>query len=179
VRSCSTLHRESQKWNYDHGLYEGIITGKRNHNPTEQSRSWEVQSFSARQENSAVHYPVHNSPPLVPILSQINLLHVVPFYLRPSLILSFHLSPGLPKRSPPFRLPHQNSACIYLTPTGATFPAQLIFCVYYKNIAFWTVQITNSLIMLLSTLSNHFLLLRSKYLPHYPILEHSRPRFLP
>jgi hypothetical protein len=68
----------------------------------ELSPSWEAASCASTHEcprilwKTKVHYRVHNSPPQVPILSQINPVRPTPFYLRSILILSIHLRLGLP-----------------------------------------------------------------------------------
>jgi hypothetical protein len=80
----------------------------------EQSPSWEANWLSASQEitrilwNPKVHFHVYKSPPPVPILSQINPVHVPrPTLWRSILILFPHLRLGLPSGlfhlSPTFR----------------------------------------------------------------------------
>jgi hypothetical protein len=69
---------------------------------TELSLPWEAANFAATQElpsilwNPKVHYRVHKSPPLAPILIQIAPVHTIPSSLRSILILSIHLCIVLP-----------------------------------------------------------------------------------
>jgi hypothetical protein len=96
----------------------------------ELSPSWESASHAGTQElpniswNPKVHYRVHKSPPLVPILSQNNSVHTTQSYLRSTLILSTHLCLGLPSVS--FLLAFPPVSYMHSSPIRATCPAQLI-----------------------------------------------------
>jgi hypothetical protein len=85
-----------------------------------QSPSWEAKRSSASQEiprilrNQNVHYPIHNSPPPVPILSEID---PVPHPTsRRSILISFHLRLGLPSGLPPSGVPSSTLYALLLSP---------------------------------------------------------------
>jgi len=76
----------------------------------EQSPPWEAGRFSASSEiprilcNPKDHYPLHNGPPLEPILSHVNPAHASLFhFLQIHFIITFPPTPGssFPQVSPP------------------------------------------------------------------------------
>jgi hypothetical protein len=98
----------------------------------ELSPTWEADSHADTQElpnvlwNPKFHYRVQKSPPLDPILSQINPVHITPAYLRSILILSTYLRFGLPSGFLPSGFPTNILYSFLSAPIRATGPALII-----------------------------------------------------
>jgi hypothetical protein len=98
----------------------------------ELSPSWQP-ACAATQElpnilwNPKVHYRAHNSPPLVPIPSQINPVHTIPSYLSKIHFNIVHPPTSWSSQwSLSFWLSHHYPICIPLLPLRAICPAHLI-----------------------------------------------------
>jgi len=114
----------------------------------QQSPSWEANRFSASQEmlrilwSPKVHYRINNSPPSIPILSQINPVCAPhPTSWKSILILSSQSKPGSYESFLSLRFPHQNPVYTSPVPTHATCPAHLILL--DLTIRTYWVRITN------------------------------------
>jgi hypothetical protein len=98
----------------------------------EPSPSWEAANFAATQELSSIlwhpkiHYRGHKSPPLVPILSQIDPVHIIHFSLRSTLIPSTHLRLDLPSGLFLSGIPTSILYAFLYSPIRATSAAHLI-----------------------------------------------------
>jgi hypothetical protein len=98
----------------------------------EVSPFWEAASCTPTQRfpnilwNPKVQYRVHKSPPLVPILSQINPVHTTPFHLQFILILFTYLRLGLPSGFHPSGFPTNILYAFLFFRIRAIYPAHLI-----------------------------------------------------
>jgi hypothetical protein len=82
----------------------------------ELSRCREAATCAATLELPSILLSVHESPPQVPILSQINPIHIIPSYLRPILILYTHLCLSFPSGLFPSGLPTNILYALLSTP---------------------------------------------------------------
>jgi len=143
-------------------------------NSIEHNLSWGANSHSSCQEiphllsNPKVHYFVHKSKPLVPILSQIHPeTPSYPISLRSILILVFHLRLSLPNCLFPSGSPTKILYSFLISPMLATCPAQLIL------LDLIIIMIFSQAYNLWSSSLCSFLPLTYKYCRHYPVFRHS------
>jgi len=146
----------------------------------EQSPSWEANRFSATQEiphiwwNPNVHYRIHKCPTPVPIMSQLDPVHVTISHFLKIHVNSISLSaPGFSKWSLSLSFPHQNP--VYTTPLPHTRymsrPSHSSR-IYNPNKIGWAVQIIKLLIMYFSQPNCYLVSLSPRYAPQHPILKH-------
>jgi hypothetical protein len=118
---------------------------------TELSPSWEAANYTATHKlpsilwNPKVQYRVHKSPLLVPVLSHINPIHFTsshPISLWSILILSTHLSLGLPRS---------------LFPSG--FPANISYM--HRDCVFKNLSLCVPLLELKTKFHTHITILRA------------------
>jgi hypothetical protein len=100
----------------------------------ELSPSWEAANCATTQElpsilwNPKVHYRVHKSPALVPVLSQINPIYTIPSYLS---TIHFNIVPHL-------RFGHPSG----LFPSG--FPDSILYAFLFAPFVLHTLPISSS-----------------------------------
>jgi hypothetical protein len=126
----------------------------------EKSPSWKANRFASSQEihcilwNPKVHYPIHNCPPPVSILSQPNPVHTpTSHFLKIHLNVLLSSTPGFPHWSLSLRFSHRKlvHASPLSHPSYIPRPSHSSRC-YHSHSIGWGVQIMKLLIMTFSPL---------------------------
>jgi hypothetical protein len=175
VVKCGILQTPPQKKLFCLSIHLLKCKDVRLTNSTELNHSWGAASCAANQEfpnilwNPKFYCRVHKSPPLVPVLNQIN-----PVHINPSCLTKIHFNIVRPPTSwssqwsLSFWLSHQY-ICIPLLPHSCYMPCpSRPPWLHHFNYTYRGVQVMELLIMQFSTTSWQFITLRSKYSPQTP-----------
>jgi hypothetical protein len=139
-----------------------------------------LKNFPALYGKPKVHYRVHKSPPLDRILSQIDPIHTIHtisvttiLLLSTQLVLVFLVVSFLLASSLIFYMhsyfPH---SCYIPCPSNPPW-------MYHSCYTWRKAHVLKHFVMQFSPTSCHFIPLRSKYSPQYPVLKQLQPSFLP
>ena len=123
-----------------------------------------------------VHYHIQNSPPYVPIRSQMNPVHVA-HLLKIHFLIFSHLRLGLPGSLFSSGIPHQNLVRTSSVSHRRHMSRPSFSCWFCHNDIWWTVQVMKLLIAPYAPAPCYFPL-RPNCLPQHPILEHPQSKFL-
>jgi hypothetical protein len=152
----------------------------------ELSPSSEVANCATTEEihsilwNAKVHYRVHKSPPLVPILSQINQINTIPSYLSKIYFNTVYSPTSWSSQWSLYLLAFPTISYMHsYSPHSCYMPYQSHTpLLHYSNFTWRTVQVMNLLIIQFSPTSCHFISLQSKHSPQHSVLKHPQSIFL-